>query len=148
MELRHQHIGAVSARLSALTEEFRAKNQAASSYRGGAGAGGAMDMRIMRSLVQSLPQYRYSLCGLPICCAAALGTCTKQMAPSRDAQAAFAGAVASVNSRWDSSQGCQIQQGTITHWGVDLTACAYDILCPAADSGQQAGNALEGIVLC
>ena len=57
MELRHQHIGAVSARLSALTEEFQAKHQAA-SYRGGAAGGDAMDMRNMRSLVQSLPQYR------------------------------------------------------------------------------------------
>ncbi len=57
VELRYQHIGAVSARLSALTEEFRTKH-AAASYKGGAGNGNAMDMRNMRSLVQSLPQYR------------------------------------------------------------------------------------------
>ena len=52
VELRYQHIGAVSARLSALTEEFRTQ------HKGGAGNGNAMDMRNMRSLVQSLPQYR------------------------------------------------------------------------------------------
>ncbi|CAK0753523.1 hypothetical protein CVIRNUC_002227 [Coccomyxa viridis] len=60
VELRYQHIGAVSARLSALTEEFRTKH-AAASYKGGAGNGNAMDMRNMRSLVQSLPQCREQL---------------------------------------------------------------------------------------
>ena len=63
MELRHQHIGAVSARLSALTQEFQAKHQAA-SYKGGAAGGNAMDMRNMRSLVQSLPQYRCAIVAL------------------------------------------------------------------------------------
>ncbi len=69
MELRHQHIGAVSARLSALTEEFKSKHQAA-SYRGGAAGGtdsAEIDMRAMRSLVQSLPQYRCAPPPMHVC---------------------------------------------------------------------------------
>ena len=76
VELRHQHIGAVSARLSALTEEFRTKHQAA-SYRG-AGASNAMDMRNMRNLVQSLPQYR---CAARPRCTASLHVSSTRAAP-------------------------------------------------------------------
>ena len=56
MELRHKHFGFASQRVATLLDEFRAKNRAA-SYKGGAD-GSALDMRAMRGLVASLPQYR------------------------------------------------------------------------------------------
>ena len=60
MELRHKHFGFASQRVATLLDEFRAKNKAA-SYKGGAD-GGALDMRAMRGLVASLPQYRCGCC--------------------------------------------------------------------------------------
>ena len=56
VELRHKHFGFASQRVATLLDEFRAKNRAA-SYKGGAD-GSALDMRAMRGLVASLPQYR------------------------------------------------------------------------------------------
>lgn len=57
MELRHLHFAEASKRLTNMLDEFRQK-QAAASYRSGGGNADAMDMRNMRNLVQSLPQYR------------------------------------------------------------------------------------------
>ena len=56
VELRHKHFGFASQRVATLLDEFRAKNRVA-SYKGGAD-GSALDMRAMRGLVASLPQYR------------------------------------------------------------------------------------------
>lgn len=56
VELRHQHFAEATSRIASLMDDFKAKNRAA-NYRGG-GNSDAMDMRAMRSLVQSLPQYR------------------------------------------------------------------------------------------
>jgi len=57
VELRHKHFGFASQRVAQLLDEFRAKNRTAATYKGGAD-GGALDMRAMRGLVASLPQYR------------------------------------------------------------------------------------------
>lgn len=57
VELRHLHFAEASTRLTNMLDEFRRK-QAAASYRSGGGNADAMDMRNMRNLVQSLPQYR------------------------------------------------------------------------------------------
>ncbi|KAK9826197.1 hypothetical protein WJX81_006806 [Elliptochloris bilobata] len=64
VELRHKHFGFASQRVAQLLDEFRAKNRAA-SYKGGA-EGGALDMRAMRGLVASLPQYREQLARLAV----------------------------------------------------------------------------------
>jgi hypothetical protein len=60
VELRHKHFGFASQRVAQLLDEFRAKNRTAATYKGGAD-GGALDMRAMRGLVASLPQYRCRL---------------------------------------------------------------------------------------
>ena len=55
--LRHKHFAAATIEITRTLDEFRAKNKAA-AYKQGNGGDGALDMRNMRSLVSSLPQYR------------------------------------------------------------------------------------------
>jgi hypothetical protein len=62
-ELRHLHFAEATKRLTNMMDDFR-KKHAAASYGGGAGKSDSMDMRGMRNLVQSLPQYRCIL--LPV----------------------------------------------------------------------------------
>ena len=54
--LRHKHVAAATIEISKSFNDFMAKNKAA-AYKGSGGDGG-LDMRIMRGLVSSLPQYR------------------------------------------------------------------------------------------
>lgn len=55
--LRHKHFAAATIEITRTLDEFRAKNKAA-AYKQGNGSDGTLDMRNMRSLVSSLPQYR------------------------------------------------------------------------------------------
>lgn len=67
--LRHKHFAAATIEITRTLDEFRAKNKAAAYKQGGTGDG-ALDMRNMRSLVSSLPQYRSAAtpsCHLPDC---------------------------------------------------------------------------------
>lgn len=57
--LRHKHFAAATIEITRTLDEFRAKNKAA-AYKQGSGGDGGLDMRNMRSLVSSLPQYRYA----------------------------------------------------------------------------------------
>jgi syntaxin-binding protein 1 len=56
LKLRHEHFASAASQITRLLDEFRSKHKAA-NYKG-AGDGTGLDMRGMRSLVQSLPQYR------------------------------------------------------------------------------------------
>eukprot|EP00884_Botryococcus_braunii_P006265 jgi/Botrbrau1/1563/Bobra.0107s0050.1 len=64
LKLRHQHFAAAAAHITQSLDEFRSKHKAA-NYKGG-GDGSGLDMRGMRSLVQSLPQYREQLARLSV----------------------------------------------------------------------------------
>ena len=55
--LRHKHFAAATIEITRTLDEFRAKNKAAAYKEGGSGDG-ALDMRNMKNLVSSLPQYR------------------------------------------------------------------------------------------
>lgn len=57
LKLRHEHFASAASQITRNLDEFRTKHKAA-NYKG-AGDGSGLDMRGMRSLVQSLPQYRY-----------------------------------------------------------------------------------------
>ena len=64
--LRHKHFAAATIEITRTLDEFRAKNKAA-AYKQGSGGDGGLDMRNMRSLVSSLPQYRYAKHCKPCC---------------------------------------------------------------------------------
>ena len=55
--LRHKHFAAATIEITRTLDEFRSKNKAA-AYKQGGGGDGALDMRNMKNLVSSLPQYR------------------------------------------------------------------------------------------
>lgn len=57
MALRHKHFADATNEITRTMDEFRQKNKAA-AYKQGAGADGALDLRNMKTLVSSLPQYR------------------------------------------------------------------------------------------
>lgn len=56
--LRHKHFADATNEITRTMDEFRQKNKAA-AYKQGAGGDGALDLRNMKNLVSSLPQYRY-----------------------------------------------------------------------------------------
>lgn len=55
--LRHKHFADATNEITRTMDEFRQKNKAA-AYKQGAGGDGALDLRNMKNLVSSLPQYR------------------------------------------------------------------------------------------
>ena len=57
--LRHKHFADATNEITRTMDEFRQKNKAA-AYKQGAGGDGALDLRNMKNLVSSLPQYRCS----------------------------------------------------------------------------------------
>lgn len=63
--LRHKHFAAATIEITRTLDEFRAKNKAA-AYKQGGGGDGALDMRNMKNLVSSLPQYREQLSRLSV----------------------------------------------------------------------------------
>lgn len=63
--LRHKHFAAATIEITRTLDEFRAKNKAA-AYKQGSGGDGALDMRNMKNLVSSLPQYREQLARLSV----------------------------------------------------------------------------------
>jgi syntaxin-binding protein 1 len=73
VEMRHKHFAAASLRISALLDEFRARN---AKVAGAKGRGADLELRNMSKLIQSLPQYRWArqrrreecVCVWPCCC--------------------------------------------------------------------------------
>ena len=59
VSLRHKHFAEATQEITRMLDDFRQKNKAA-AYKGG-NDGGGLDMRNMRNLVSSLPQYRSAL---------------------------------------------------------------------------------------
>lgn len=57
--LRHKHFADAINEITRTMAEFQQKNKAA-AYKQGAGGDGSLDLRNMKNLVSSLPQYRYS----------------------------------------------------------------------------------------
>lgn len=55
--LRHKHFADATNEITRTMDEFRQKNKAA-AYKQGAGGDGSLDLRNMKNLVSSLPQYR------------------------------------------------------------------------------------------
>lgn len=63
--LRHKHFADATNEITRTMDEFRQKNKAA-AYKQGAGGDGALDLRNMKNLVSSLPQYREQLSRLSV----------------------------------------------------------------------------------
>eukprot|EP00891_Asterochloris_glomerata_P007891 jgi/Astpho2/7891/gw1.00118.18.1_t len=64
VSLRHKHFAEATQEITRMLDDFRQKNKAA-AYKGG-NDGGGLDMRNMRNLVSSLPQYREQLSQLSV----------------------------------------------------------------------------------
>ena len=136
MELRHLHFAGASLRLTRAMDEFAQKHKAAGGYgknkggnAGGATGGGnaTLDMRGMRSLVQSLPQYRRA----PFPTRAASGNLLTQVSPDpRNLSRALRQRMASV---WEERSGrASTHHGAFTCWGLahlDVMVQVSKVMC-------------------
>lgn len=70
VKLRHAHFAAASLAITEQLDHFRSVNKAASYKSGGAagdaGESGVLDIKAMRKLVSSLPQYRHARLDCPV----------------------------------------------------------------------------------
>jgi syntaxin-binding protein 1 len=66
VQLRHKHFAEATQVIANTLDDFRQKNRAAAYKQGGNSDGDALDMRSMRNLVSSLPQYREQLSQLSV----------------------------------------------------------------------------------